>query len=404
MDQSWQRTNYYEHEGDYSKYRGQWPKRYTKLKDLMEHYSPVLQRNVTIIAKEESFREGFTYLGFYIAFDYFKYCMCTACPYRTFYELIPAKKWQKPYFDVDIEVPGLSEKELDSLSQDVQDDLVDAIMVCLPTVDEQAKLEDLLVCYSHRPGKRSIHLIIPTIAFTTAQANKLFCTSVVEHMKPDYQPYIDLGLYKENQLFRLLGCRKVKYDNRKMFQKRWLYKGKEIYPYNRDWECRYADMVDKNTLYPNSPPRQPEIVDGLPAMVQEPGVVSQTILLATMICFTPNSKVLVSYGKVPRQSKINGTGLKQTQIESVSLDEEDITAVKGLLADYCQQQAIFEVGRVSGNLICLKRLIPSKCAAEACKDKIHEHENAYLVVRDDREVHFFCRRDNTKTPYVLGSI
>jgi len=59
----------------------------------------------------------------------------------------------------------------------------------------------------------------------------------------------------------------------------------------------------------------------------------------------------------------------------------------------------FIVRDVKGSIISLKRLKPSFC--KIC-ERVHEHENPYLLVIDDN-VYFYCRR-NTDKNLPLGKI
>lgn len=66
---------------------------------------------------------------------------------------------------------------------------------------------------------------------------------------------------------------------------------------------------------------------------------------------------------------------------------------------------IFKMGKINGNLMSLLRMKPSKCLMSG---KLHEHENAYLIINqtdDMYSIKFGCYRRCTKKRYIyLGSL
>ena len=70
---------------------------------------------------------------------------------------------------------------------------------------------------SHTPDKFSFHIVVQNRIADNNIECKRQVVAALEGFEHDLCRYIDLTLYKRNQLFRLLGSSKIDKDNRKIW-------------------------------------------------------------------------------------------------------------------------------------------------------------------------------------------
>lgn len=303
---------------------------------------------------------------------------------RCFYEIILGECAQKPHFDLDI-----SDRRING--EEVKDNLIDAIIKVLSDRDIQIKLEtDVLVYTSHshqktetenkqdknhsasngnESNKQSYHIIINNFCHANNIEAKAFYHKVIEHVKSEFVEYIDQAVYSPSQQFRLPGSQKINTPRIKTFQTVWNYHNKEI-------KYQYPET-------PDSP---------------EHAFVMQ--LESSIVGYTGNCRFLPAFEP------------KSDQIKHYDKEIDDVTPAEA-------NQAINLIGKagninihdsrfpykflgINGPIVMLKRTKPSKC--KIC-ERVHEHENPYLVVvGEEKSVYFHCRRSPNGKNLFLGKL
>lgn len=281
---------------------------------------------------------------------------------RCFYEIILGESTQKPHFDIDID-------NTTSPGQDIKDNLIDCIIKVLSNKGVVINLStDILLYTSHGNNKQSYHVVVNNYCHTNNIEARAFYDHVMDHVKPEYAQWVDRAVYSPCQQFRICGSQKIGSERRKVFQKSWSYKGKIV-------EYKYPEQ-------PDSPEHE---------MVMQ--------LEASIVGFTGNCKFLPPFE--PRLDK------NKTYIESEDIDVKDANEAINLIAtagkiSVNDPRFPYKFLGINGPIVMLKRTKPSKC--RIC-NRVHEHENPYLiVVGDEKAVYFHCRRAPENKKLYLGKL
>lgn len=281
---------------------------------------------------------------------------------RCFYEIILGENAQKPHFDIDI-----SNSEI--LGDTIRDNLVDAIITVLKDKGIELKLEtDILIYTSHGNNKQSYHVIVNNFCHVNNIEAKAFYYKVIQHVKPEYAGYIDSAVYNSLQQFRIVGSQKIGAARIKTFQSTWVYHDREVvYEY-------------------------PELPDSF-----EHAFVMQ--LEASIIGYTGNCKFLPAFEPPADQIK------NYSESEDVTVEEAKqaiilVASAGGIKVN--DAKFPYKFLGINGPIVMLKRTKPSKC--KIC-ERVHEHENPYLIiVGEEKSIFFFCRRDPTGKKLFLGKL
>ncbi len=281
---------------------------------------------------------------------------------RCFYEIILGELSQKPHFDIDID-------NKEESGDEIKDNLIDAIAKILLQKGIEVKMDtDVLIYTSHGNNKQSYHVVINNYCHTNNVEAKAFYDHVMDHVKTEFAQWIDRAVYSPTQQFRIVGSQKYGSSRRKIFQKSWNYKGTEI-------NYKYPEI-------PDSPEHE---------MVMQ--------LEASIVGYTGNCKFLPPFE--PRIDKI------KNYIEAEDIDIKDATEALNLVA--AAGKITVEDSRfpykflgINGPIVMLKRTKASCC--KIC-NRVHEHENPYLVVvGDEKSVYFHCRRAPDNKKLYLGKL
>jgi hypothetical protein len=187
-------------------------------------------------------------------------------------------------------------------------------------------------------------------------------------LKPEHVKWIDRAVYSPTQQFRIVGSRKIGSTRVKTFQTSWKYHDTYVH-------YKYPDE-------PDSP---------------EFEFVMQ--LEASMISFTGNCKMLPAFDPKPETIKSYG--------ESEDITKNDANEAINLIAMagniiVSDRRFPYKFMGINGPIVMLKRVKPSMC--KICKRK-HEHENPYLlVIGEEKNVYFFCRRASEDQKLFLGKL
>lgn len=309
---------------------------------------------------------------------------------RCFYEIILGESSQKPHFDIDIDDP-----EIDG--DKIRDALIDAIIIVLQNKNVTLNLsKDLLLYTSHssashlsgpptggsnssgshltNPGvnnnkkKQSYHVVVNNYCHANNIEAKAFYHHVTEKMSPENAKWVDMAVYNPTQQFRIVGSRKIGSDRVKKFNKNWKYHDQEI-------EHEY--------------PEKPEDPDHEYVMQLE----------ESMVGFCGSCRFLPPFDPRADQMKTYQDSEDVTQEEAI----EAIKLVgKAGNIDVNDSRFPYKFLGINGPIIMLKRTKASKC--KIC-NRVHENENPYLlVVGDEKNVYFCCRRSNDGKKLFLGKL
>jgi len=165
-----------------------------------------------------------------------------------------------------------------------------------------------------------------------------------------------------------VGSRKIGSDRVKTFQKIWNYHGHSI-------EYHYPET-------PDSPEHE---------MVMQ--------LEASIVGYTGNCRFLPPFEPRPDQIK------NYTESEDITTDDAtqalDLVGKAGKISINDSRFPYRFMG-INGPIVMLKRTKPSRC--KICQ-RVHEHENPYLlVIGEEKSVYFHCRRAPDNKKLFLGKL
>lgn len=320
----------------------------------------------------------FTYFDNYT--DFGLYSVKFSVEKWSFYECIFGAIAQKLHFDIDIAIDDEQEKlptgyDLDTFSLLLRNE---TIMASVETLQQLGVVvnhnKDLLLYSSHGAKKRSYHFVINNYCVASNEEAKEFYEKVIQKINAKYpifpnkqlKKWIDHAVYSSFQQFRIVGSQKYQSKRPKKLEKRWLFFDKEI-------EHEYVE--------------KPDSIEHEFMLQLEESLVSLTNncnLLPSLLGDKP-TKVRYSHG----------------EMDNVSVD-----VAKKALESYAKACNVsvndsnfpYRIMKIQGGLVMLKRVKPSKC--RVC-EKIHEHENPYLILvkKDDGiDVFFNCRRSEVNQP------
>ncbi len=279
---------------------------------------------------------------------------------RCFYEIILGESSQKPHFDLDIDNTYID-------GEAVKDNLIDNIIKVLNTINLKLKT-DILVYTSHGVKKQSYHIIINNYCHANNIEARAFYDKVVNNINPNYIQWIDRAVYSPTQQFRIVGSQKIGTYRVKIFQNKWSYHSDTI--------------IHKYPEDPDSPEHE---------MIMQ--------LESSIIGYTGNCRFLPVFEPKPETIK------NYSDTEDITIDD----AVEGI-------KLIANAGKISvndvrfpykfmgidGPIVMLKRIKSSRC--KLC-NRIHEHENPYLlIIGEEKNVYFFCRRAPQNKKLYLGKL
>lgn len=308
----------------------------------------------------------------YLLFTHFKsyleygiYMMKLPRHERCFYEIILGESAQKPHFDLDIPVPRGGNVNGD----EVVNNLVDGIIKVLG--DRGIKIipqKDVLIFTSHGETKQSYHVVINNYCHTNNIEARAFHDMVIDHIKPENKQWVDSAVYSPTQQFRIVGSQKIGTTRVKVLSKVWLYNNTTI-----------------NFEYPE-PPDSPEH-----ELVMQ--------LESSIIGFTGNCRFLPPFE--PRADMIKN----YMDIDDVDVNDAhnaiNLIAVAGKIT-VDDSRFPYKFLGINGPIVMLKRTKPSNC--RIC-NRVHEHENPYLIViGDEKNVYFHCRRAPENKKLFLGKL
>ena len=287
--------------------------------------------------------------------------------FRCFYEIIFGESIQKPHFDVDIEI---SENETQVDHEKVLNDLINRIIELIPDINLE---KDICIYSSHGKNKISYHVIINNYFHNNNDEAKSFYYSVMEKLPEEYfnNHWIDHSVYSKTQQFRIYGTKKNGTDRLKKFHDIWYLNDKQIIHKNED----ISEDDDENVIFLR---RLEESI-----VTARPG----------------NCKLLPTFEiheKFKRKIYEKGEDIEQ------DLAMQAITLLAHSMGTIPESKSFpFKFDKIDGNFIILRRLKASHC--RACNRK-HYHENPYLLITEDKNIFFDCRRSTPDKKLYVGSL
>ena len=307
----------------------------------IERYT--IKREEKMIRKYALFK---THLDFYLFYRSLRS--------KEFHEIIVGDSPQKSRFDIDLKRSELPiGADLISYGNTIVTRLLEATAQIL-SQEYQLKLaaDEIIVCQSHGPDKFSVHIILNLYHNSNQEAKHFFwqvIKSCPELSKATEKGIIDQAVYNSLGSLRIIGSSKAGVRVKKLSQS-FNFRGKIV-----------------------------EQSEGSSAIARKES------FLKTLVTYTRNSRYIPV--KLPKIEKKN-------VIPKVT----DRLIKRALIAIEDDQSV--EVEDIRDNIIVLKRIAASYCYV--CK-RIHEHQNPYLLVKQDGLTLMYCRR-NKKGLVLLNSI
>lgn len=357
-------------------------------KALLDHET-VEDNNIVICQKLEylSFGKFTNYL------DFAKHMIKnTPVNERCYYETIFGNNRQRPYFDIEFyttEKEGevyLPESEADESIRQLVSIILEELNIIVNNDKDVNALKNnkshILVFTSHAEDKRSYHVVVEGYSVADYKQNKAFHDRIVEKYPDKYKPIIDHSMYKSLQQFRIVGNTKWKAHRFKTLS-----------------DTLTVSYMDNSKWYP---PAIPDSNEHHFIMLLESSLITFTSTCTPL----PN---LVIEDKNNLSKFINKDGEETFYNPLTPNDIRDALALCYKFAglDFGDNRFPYSYLKTvesgaSSALILLKRHRPSKCSI--C-NKIHEHENPYLIIAgENREVYLDCRRNTDNKKLHVGSI
>lgn len=262
---------------------------------------------------------------------------------RTFNEVVPADRFQKLRFDIDID--GVKDEEGAWV---ILTSIMKSIIRIFKRLGYSIDLsEDIFIFESNRENKTSYHLIVSNFCFASCYVVKYIFEKIMKKIPADEAEFIDPGIYSRNHMLRIMGNHKVETRKVKTFVLEFVFEGKKI----------------KNKADPDD-------------------LLEHSLITWTFNC----QKILINLPtEIVPEIEISNSAVKQALIffKKHSLDE------------YYEP----DLDRSENNVIYLKRIEKSYC--KIC-NREHNSENAYLWITEDA-VYFKCYRA-TKGSFPLGKL
>lgn len=271
-----------------------------------------------------------------------------------FSEVILGDYHQKPRIDIDMPSNDHDHREVLTLT-------VDALIAVMEGLKMKLNLStDVALFSSHGTAKKSYHIILHRWCVPSHKHADWIIHKVHELMPPEYQGYIDTGVAKAVQSFRMLHCSKARTEDAeirtKFFIPCWDYKGETVVSTIGDesgynvWKIGIEEFEASLVTY---------VADcemlSIPHLREEKRI----------------------YEDQDIDWKALETWFKKSEFSSCfELDESDL---KGIVR--------------------LQRRDSSHCPICA---RVHDSDHAYLILRSDGSVSYGCYRTNVK-PIFLGN-
>ena len=291
--------------------------------------------------------------------DFAKFFLKLGNNVRSFYEIVLGESRQKPKFDLDMEI---------DTEENVLEDLINAIILTLEEKGVHLILEkDICIYSSHGEDKKSYHIVINSYCHDNNVEAKAFYNEVMKKL-PQYENerWIDKAVYSKTQQFRTYGSCKSGTTRFKKLERTWYLNGKQIVHIS---------------------PEQAEDRDHAFLINFEESLITARL---------SNCKVLPNFYVEEKKEYQQGIDVEMDMaIEAIQL----ISSITD--CDFGDSRFPFELDRLEGPFVVLKRLRPSNCVL--CQ-RAHQNQNPYLLITPEKYVFFHCRRAPGDKKWYLGCL
>jgi len=289
----------------------------------------------------------------------YEYILIHEAEKRDFYEFVTDDQYQKPRFDIDIDLKDLEGKI------DDPDKFFDSVLSALKLAirkeiglgtDDIHGVNVEKVYTSHGKFKRSAHVVIHKMYHKSAQGAKAFYLKLMQYIPEQYRKHIDRAVYSRGQNFRLLYCQK--------------------------WGSGRIKLLTNSSDH--------KIIK------LEPTYVDFCESLLTYIC--------EDFKEIPYEApaKVSSWG---TEMEG-ELPYDLVCDSMQLLSNLTRGNLPYSVRSHIDGFIFLNRTEASHCALHG---RVHDSENPFLTLKYNQvdgsfAVYFNCRRDPPAKPLCLGML
>jgi len=294
---------------------------------------------------------------------------------RHFHEVIFGECYQKPHFDIDVE-PRPTDKQ----AQRFIDELVTAIIETFklwPHI-EFIPEKHIIICHSHGKHKLSYHIIIDGFLHSNNYEAEDFCYYIKSKLSPEFQNWLDLGVYSKLHQLRILNSVKRGTERIKIFAENWVY---------RESRIKYEYQIPPET--------------------EDHKIMMQ--LQSSLITYTSGSKTL-PFLRQQLPDKIVSAILPYRRPEAdcdfAEISDEIAKSAIRLLAELAgmspdSRKFPYRYQATRGGIVLLERIRASHC--RICNRR-HDTENPYLTVNSKGHVYFYCRRNKDGNKLYVGSL
>ncbi|HLX52429.1 MAG TPA: hypothetical protein VKR58_00715, partial [Aquella sp.] len=308
-----------------------------------------------VLSKTEHFHTVFeNYLDFY------KYQLNIDPGNRCYFETIFGEVPQKLYFDIDINL----EEHPNIDSEAVKDDLIKSVLMVLNDfgIDHQIQ-RDILVCTSHGPKKRSYHVILDNYFLPNNEHNRTLSNLIISKMNPENSRFIDKGMYKTLQQFRILGSQKKDSHRVKVFSDEFKFVGINV-------KYEFPDVVgDQKDIY----------------------LLGRTLITNIKYCkelpHVRINEIALKLNQKIRRDNFESTLKVQVTEEIAMKSIQKLALLAGM--NIHDVRFPYRYKGINDNLILLKREKASLC--KVC-EVIHENEHPFMYINNKGNLYFDCRR------------
>ena len=282
------------------------------------------------------------YYNFQSHEEFFAFMRELPSDFYCFYEVYIKEhnKGIKLYYDVDIDLKKEENKNIDlELAEGVKSEIIEKTIEELSFLN--LKPSDFSVYTTHRKGKFSFHILLQGYYFKDNEVIKHIAKNVKNRCHDWVKPFFDSSVYKSVQQFRLIYNKKY---------------GTDVFK----TECETFKFNDKIIK-----PKTYDLYDSLITNVEN--------------CQFVN----IDIDEIP-----------QNIYKCKNFYDYDIEEVIKIFKESYDNENVFNVKEVKGNMILLHRTKRSFCELH---NRIHDHENAFLVIKGKSgKIYFYCRREESK--------
>ncbi len=290
---------------------------------------------------------------------------------KAYHEVILENSLQKIRFDVDMPTPKEFDpnnpetyKKMEKLSNETIELIIDEIVLQFKILfDIDINLEtDICIYSSHNTivgqYKRSFHIVVNNYCFENNKEVKFFCERILKNLPEENRSFVDDGVYKSKQNFRIVFSKKKNGNRYKYPILEWNYHDSKIQHYPGNGECilssrhRFSLIVNESLI---------------------------TSCAGARLLKMP----------IPEYTEPHTKTLQPMDIEEGTFEK----LMDVLINKFFKSNFPYIYSSITNGFILFTRKNPSMCPI--C-ERVHDNENAYAFISDDKSMHFFCRRSKKR--------